>query len=116
MNSGIKRFAAAASRAEIVNNGRAGMRSARFNSAEPKAPTTNPICTDIVNQARAESVNCHAAVNAGTTAEAENQTPFAKSTDSARRSSVRHLVRSEPLRTFSVAVPLSLQNYASIIL
>jgi hypothetical protein len=69
------------------------MRSARFNNAEPKAPTTKPICTDIVSHARPESLNAHAAVNAGRAAEAENHTPFANKTDSASRSSVRHLVR-----------------------
>jgi hypothetical protein len=66
---------------------------------------TKPICTDIVNQARPESLNFHAAVNAGKAAEAENHTPFANKTDSASKSRVRHFFPATSLKFFFVVAP-----------
>ncbi len=88
---GISPVARAASSAEPAKNRRTGTLSARVNADEPSAPTTKPICTDIVSQALPESLRPHASVRAGTTADAENQTDIASSSASESKSSVRHL-------------------------
>src|SRR5262245_63807117 len=89
--NGIKRVDSAASKAEMASKRRVGRRSARLSKAEVKAPTTKPVCTDIVSQARPASLNPQAEESAGTTAEAENQTAFANSTARDNRIRVRHL-------------------------
>ncbi len=49
-------------------------RSARLRSVEPIAPTTNPTCTDAVNQTASPEPIPHSLRRLGTTAVAENQT------------------------------------------
>jgi len=111
-STGISAVEDAASRAETVNRARDDIRSARFNRADPKAPTTKPICTDRVSQARAGSLKDQADVSAGTTAEAENQTAMARSSARQSRSSVGHLrcsVKGNAPTDSSVAMRLFLQ-------
>ena len=89
-SSGIKTVARAASRADAVNSRRDETLSARLSKADPNAPATNPICTDIVSHARPASLKLHALVRAGTTAEAENHTAMPSNSASASSNSVRH--------------------------
>src|SRR5262245_22482239 len=77
--------------AETANSQRAEIRADRLNQAEPNAPTTKPICTEIVSQARPDSSKVQADVSAGTTAEAENQTAIASNSASDIKSSICHL-------------------------
>src|SRR4030042_6498241 len=72
--TGNRQVAPPASRDDTAKSQRPGTRSARLSRAEASAPTTNPSCTDMVNQALPEAVNPQAVVSAGTIAEAENQT------------------------------------------
>jgi hypothetical protein len=61
------------------------MRSARFRTADPKAPATKPNCTAMVSHDWPEADSPHSLVNAGTTAEAENQTDIPRSSASESR-------------------------------
>ncbi len=78
-----------------VNNCFDGIRSARCKTADPRLPMTKPICTDMVNQACPEGLNCQASVKAGTTAEAENQTVITSNSARASKKMVCHFPRFE---------------------
>ena len=67
------------------------MRSANVKIAESNAPTTNPICTDIVSHALPPSSNDHNAAKSFVTAEAENQTTIANNSAKESNKSIRHL-------------------------
>jgi hypothetical protein len=90
---GMETVASPARIAEIRKQTRGEVRSAKLINADPNAPATNPIWTDIVSQALPASPNPHAAVNAGTTADAENHTLIANSDDNASNNSVGHFDR-----------------------
>ena len=64
----------AAHRALAVSRYCGLVRSARLNTAEVTAPTTNPICTEAVSQTAAVDPIPHCERRLGTTAVAENQT------------------------------------------
>src|SRR5512141_391667 len=59
---------------ETAKSPRAGIRSARFRTAEARVPATKPSWTDIVSQACPDAVRRQTELRAGTTADAENQT------------------------------------------
>jgi len=91
--SGMHALTRAPNRALKAINRCAGIRSAQLSAALARAPTTNPICTDIVIQACIVALRSHSAVNWGITALAENQS------DSDRRVAIE---RSRMLRDLSV--------------
>src|SRR5690606_17602261 len=80
-----------ASSADTASNRCAGIRSASVSTADPNAPITKPICTDMVSHALPDSSSAHAVVSAGTTAEAENHTAITSSSASDSSRSARHL-------------------------
>jgi hypothetical protein len=58
-----------------------------------KHPTTNPICTDVVSQARPDAPNPQTPVKVGTSIEAENQTAIASSSAMERTFGMGHFRR-----------------------
>src|SRR5665647_1532164 len=82
---GMRSVATPAQTDDAANSHRPEIRSAKLSRADPIAPATKPSCTDIVSQAWLEALNPQAAVSAGTTAEAENQTDIPKSSVKERR-------------------------------
>ena len=77
-NSAMIRVQTAAPPAQPATSRCGGSRSARPRTAETTAPATNPACTGAVSHAAAPALRCHWRVKAGTTAEAENHTPMAR--------------------------------------
>src|SRR5690606_13232497 len=69
----IKALAMAPIVAPPMKTSRGDQISATLNRALKNAPTTKPICTDIVSQATPPEVRSQAVARAGVTAEAENQ-------------------------------------------
>src|SRR5579875_840229 len=91
--SAVKIPAARDDAAKIV---RAGQRSASEETAAPKAPVINPICTLEVRNATCNGVSPHSRESCGATADALNHTLSARSSASAMRASaVQRLARSK---------------------
>ena len=80
-----------------VNRCRGLIISGRLNSALKSVPTTNPICTDSVNQPAAVSLRRHSLVKAGTTADPLNHKDMPSSSAIASNASVRQRAVSDPL-------------------
>ena len=78
-----RRLASAPATAESQNIRRGGSTSGRFSTADASAPTTKPAWTAAVSQAAPVGESAHAALRAGSTAVAENQSVMASSSLSA---------------------------------
>ena len=89
--AGMAALARAPRRAERAKRRSERMRSARFRSALPRAPITNPSWTLMVIQAWSAPERSQASVSWGTTADAENQSPMARVSARARSPTCCHL-------------------------
>src|SRR6185295_6532923 len=65
------------------------MMSGKFRKALSRVPQTKPSCTAIVNQPAVDSLSPHSTRNAGTTAEALNQSDMPSSSAADRRTRAR---------------------------
>ena len=69
---------------------RGGSTSGRFSTAEASAPTTKPAWTAAVSQAAPVGESAHAALSAGSTAVAENQSVMASSSPTREQRELAH--------------------------